>query len=40
TVFSQITNLFPKKIHAVTFEGFLIKIFLFVLGFTMDKAFC
>lgn len=40
TVFSQITNLFPKKIHAVTFEGFLIKVFLFVLGFTMDKAFC
>lgn len=40
TVFSQITNFFPKKIHAVTFEGFLIKIFLFVLGFTLDKAFC
>lgn len=40
TVFSEITNFFPKKIHAVTFEGFLIKIFLFVLGFTLDKAFC
>jgi hypothetical protein len=40
TVFSEISNYFPKKIHAVTFNGFLLKILLFVLGFTMDKAFC
>lgn len=40
TVFSEISNFFPKKIHAVTFNGFLLKILLFVLGFTMDKAFC
>lgn len=40
TVFSEITALFPKKIHAVTFEGFLLKVVLFVLGHTLDKAFC
>jgi Transposase DDE domain len=30
TTFSTIKNLFPKKIHAVTKAGFLIKILLFV----------
>lgn len=40
TVFSELTGLFPKKIHAVTFEGFLLKIVLFVLGYTLNKAFC
>jgi hypothetical protein len=40
TVFSEISNFFPKKIHAVTFDGFLLKLLLFVFGFTLNKAFC
>ena len=35
-VFSQITNLFLRKIHAVTAEGFLLKLFLFLLAFTIN----
>ena len=31
TVFSEITSWFPKRIHAVTLEGFLLKATLFVL---------
>ncbi|AFM02669.1 transposase family protein [Bernardetia litoralis DSM 6794] len=31
TTFSQVTEKFPKKIHAVTLKGFLIKILLFLL---------
>ncbi len=38
SVFSQITNLFPRKIHAVTPQGFLLKVFLFVLAFTFDAC--
>lgn len=40
TIFSEISNFFPKKIHAVTFDGFLLKVILFVFGFTLNKAFC
>jgi hypothetical protein len=39
TVFSQITNLFPKQIHAVTLDGFLLKVSMFVIAFAPDKAF-
>ena len=39
TIFSQISSLFPKWIHAVTLRGFLLKVALFVFAFTMDKAF-
>jgi len=39
TTFSQITNLFPKHIHAVTFDGFLLKLTMFVMAFAIDKAF-
>ncbi|WP_413275890.1 hypothetical protein [Floridanema evergladense] len=39
TVFSEITRLFPKSIHAVTFSGFLIKITCFILAITFKKAF-
>jgi len=35
-VFSAITNLFGRKIHAVTAEGFLLKVFLFLFAFTID----
>ncbi len=36
--FSQITNFFPRKIHAVTTKGFILKIILFIFAFTLDKA--
>ena len=39
TVFSRITNLFPKHIHAVTLDGFLLKVSMFVIAFALDKAF-
>lgn len=40
TVFSKISNFFPKKIHAVTAKGFLLKIVLFIFGYTIKQAFC
>jgi hypothetical protein len=39
TVFSQITNLSPRHIHAVTPDGFLLKVSTFVIAFALDKAF-
>ena len=39
TVFSQITQPFPKSIHAVTFDGFLMKVTAFILVFTLESAF-
>jgi hypothetical protein len=38
TSFSGINQYLPRKIHAVTFKGFLLKVFLFVFGFALDKA--
>lgn len=38
TSFSGITNLFPRKIHAVTPEGFLLKVFLFVFAYTLQRT--
>ena len=32
TAFSQLTNLMPKALHAVTPEGFFIKALLFVMA--------
>ncbi len=37
TSFSGIKALFLRKIHAVTFEGFLIKLVVFILAFTLNK---
>ena len=37
TVFSQITQRFPKSIHAVTFEGFLLKISCFIWAYTLEQ---
>lgn len=34
TMFSQITRLFPKSIHATTRKGFLLKILLFIISFS------
>jgi len=37
TTFSEIKALFLRKIHAVTFKGFLIKLVMFILGYTLNK---
>lgn len=39
TVFSAITCVFPKSIHAVTYNGFLLKIEAFIFAFTLKQAF-
>lgn len=39
TVFGEVTKLFPKKIHATNFAGFLLKISLFLFAYQIDKAF-
>jgi len=36
TCFSQITNLFPKSIHAVTFKGFELKTILLIIAFCIQ----
>lgn len=36
TAFSEITALFPKKIHAVTAKGFELKVFSFILGYSFS----
>jgi len=35
TVFSRITNFFPKKIHAVTKECFILKVISFIIAFSI-----
>jgi hypothetical protein len=37
TTFSQLVNLFPRKIHAVTRNGFLLKLVIFVVSFSMQQ---
>jgi hypothetical protein len=37
TAFSEIKALFLQKIHAVTFEGFLLKLTLFIFATTLNK---
>ena len=39
TVFSGITSRFPKFIHAVTMDGFLLKVATFIIAFTLEVAF-
>lgn len=39
TVFSQITMMMPRHIHAVSFRGFLLKVTLFIIAFALGKAF-
>lgn len=36
TTFSQITNFFPKHIHAVTPQGFVLKVICFLLAFSIQ----
>ncbi len=38
TLFSQITQRFPKSIHAVTMDGFLMKIATFIIVHTLESA--
>ena len=38
TTNSLITKLFPKKIHSVTAEGFEMKVFLFILAHSFQRA--
>jgi len=38
--FSQITAWFPKRIHATSINGFLLKLKLFIWSFTFNKALC
>jgi len=37
TTFSLLKALFLRKIHAVTFKGFLLKIMMFIVAYTLDK---
>lgn len=37
TTFSMLKGLFLRKTHAVTFKGFLLKILMFIIGFTFNK---
>jgi hypothetical protein len=39
TTIGEIAKLFPKKIHATNFNGFLLKISLFLFPSQIDKAF-
>jgi hypothetical protein len=39
TTFSQISSMFPKRIHAVTPDGFLMKVILFIFVFTINEKF-
>lgn len=39
TAFSDIAKYLPKKIHAVTKSGFLIKLIMFIWAYTFDKLY-
>jgi hypothetical protein len=39
TAFSDIAKYLPKKIHAVTETGFLIKLIMFIWAYTFDKLY-
>ena len=38
TTFSEITVFSPRKIHAVTAQGFILKVVLFIFAYTLDKS--
>jgi hypothetical protein len=38
TTFSGITAYFPKKIHAVTAQGFILKLILFTFAYTLTQV--
>lgn len=39
TAIGEIQKMFPKKIHATTLNGFILKIGLFLFAYQLDKAF-
>jgi hypothetical protein len=39
TTFSQITSLFPRYIHAITSKGFMLKVYLFILAYSISLLF-
>ncbi|MDR2926852.1 MAG: IS982 family transposase, partial [Cytophagaceae bacterium] len=39
TAFSDIAKYLPKKIHAVTETGFLMKLIMFIWVYTFDKLY-
>jgi IS5 family transposase len=39
TTFSQLTSMFPRKIHATTKKGFLLKLVIFIVSFSIEQAF-
>ena len=38
TTFSEISNFLPKKIHAVTEFGFLLKVVIFIFGYAISRT--
>ena len=38
TSFSEISNFLPKKIHAVTEFGFLLKVVIFIFGYAISRT--
>ncbi|NPD86977.1 IS982 family transposase, partial [Lentimicrobium sp. L6] len=40
TTFSEISTLLPKKIHAVTSYGFVLKVIMFLFSYTLNKIDC
>ena len=39
TTIGEVEKMFPKKIHATTLSGFILKMALFLWAFQIDKAF-
>lgn len=38
TTFSQVTAMLPRKIHAVTKKGFLLKLVIFIVSFSIEQS--
>lgn len=38
TTFSQLTRMLPRKIHAVTKKGFLLKLVIYIVSFSIEQA--
>ena len=38
TTFSQLTSMFPRKIHAITRKGFILKLVIFIVSFSIEQV--